>query len=124
MVDRHLDGVVSLGSPNQRAEIADQVGPRKVHERAAIFREQNRPPRLTSSASNTIGGARSFEGWLGPPAAPNGMGRRLPAPASPRAHWTAPGYRWDHAVLGIRRCKLGHRCGFASRQRGDGRALE
>src|SRR5262249_15357948 len=78
--------VVSLGSLNQRAEIADQVAPPRFMGGAAIFAYRTAPSRLTSSISNTIGGAPSFEGWLGPPAAPKGMGRRLPAPASPRAH--------------------------------------
>ena len=40
MVDRHLDGGVSLGSLNQRAGIADHFGPPRFIGGAAIFREQ------------------------------------------------------------------------------------
>ena len=38
-----LDGVVGLGSLNERDQIADQFGPQKIHRRGRNFHEQNGP---------------------------------------------------------------------------------
>ena len=39
----HLEGVVGLGSLNERDQIADQLGPQKIHGRGRNFHEQNGP---------------------------------------------------------------------------------
>ena len=39
--DEHADGVVGLGSLDERNQIADQVGPQKVHRRGRNAREQD-----------------------------------------------------------------------------------
>ena len=39
----HLDGVVGLGSLDERDQIADQLGPEKIHRRGRNLREQDGP---------------------------------------------------------------------------------
>jgi hypothetical protein len=40
---KHLERKVSLGPLNQRHQIADQFGPKKIHRRGRNVREQNGP---------------------------------------------------------------------------------
>src|ERR1043166_10322232 len=61
------------------------AGPRRFMGGAAISANRTAPSWLALSVSNAIGESPEFDGWLGPPAAAQRMGRRLTAPAAAEA---------------------------------------